>query len=146
MKPQLVDVNLAIWGIGEFKHNVVPLYMAQMVYVEVALGVEMDWSNIPTSSRLQQKPNFHHKIPWSIKTWPNPHSSPFGAFRSKRSLVVPTPINVSFDAHDDEVDIDNDFPSMFKNVQTNQDVDPSTLHDAIKNVIERWGFGLEVQH
>jgi NAD-dependent SIR2 family protein deacetylase len=25
-------------------------------------------------------------------------------------------------------------------------VDPSTLHDAIKNVIERWGFGLEVEH
>jgi len=23
-------------------------------------------------------------------------------------------------------------------------VDPSSLHDAISNVIERWGFGLEV--
>jgi hypothetical protein len=25
------------------------LYMAQMVYAEVAFDVEMDWSNIPTS-------------------------------------------------------------------------------------------------
>jgi hypothetical protein len=50
MKSRLVDVNLAIWGTQEFKHNVVPLYVAQMVYVEVAMGVEMDWSKIPTSS------------------------------------------------------------------------------------------------
>jgi hypothetical protein len=60
--------------------------------------------------------------------------------------VVPIPINVSFDAYDDEVDIDYDFPSMFENVQTNQDVDLNTLHDVIINVIERWGFGLEVEH
>jgi hypothetical protein len=51
MKLGLVDVNLAIWGTQEFKRNVVPLYMNQMVYAKVALGVEMDWSNIPTSSR-----------------------------------------------------------------------------------------------
>jgi len=50
MKSWLVDVNLAIWGTQKFKHNVVPLYVAQMVYVEVAMGVEMDWSKIPTSS------------------------------------------------------------------------------------------------
>jgi hypothetical protein len=50
MKSRLVDVTLAIWGTREFKHNVVPLYMAQMVYVEVVMGVEMDWFNIPTSS------------------------------------------------------------------------------------------------
>jgi len=50
MKLLLVDVNLAILGTRKFKHNVVPLYMAQMVYVEVASGVEMDCSNIPTSS------------------------------------------------------------------------------------------------
>jgi hypothetical protein len=25
-------------------------------------------------------------------------------------------------------------------------VDPGSLHDAITNVIERWGFGLEVEH
>jgi hypothetical protein len=59
--------------------------------------------------------------------------------------MVPTPINVYFDAHDNELDIDHDFPSMFKNVPTNQDVDLSTLHDAIKNVIKRWGFGLKVE-
>jgi hypothetical protein len=35
---------------------------------------------------------------------------------------------------------------MFENVQTNKDVDPSTLHDAITNVTEKWGFGLEVEH
>jgi len=58
---------------------------------------------------------------------------------------VPTHINVSFDAYDDEVDIDC-VPSMFENAQTNQDVDLSTLHDVITNVIERWGFGLEVEH
>jgi hypothetical protein len=59
---------------------------------------------------------------------------------------VPTPINVSFDDHDNEINIDHDFPGMFENAQTNQDVDLSTLHDAIMNVIERWGFGLEVEH
>jgi hypothetical protein len=53
MKLQLMDVNLANWGTWEFKNNMVPLYMAQMVYAEVALGVDMDWSNIPTSSLAQ---------------------------------------------------------------------------------------------
>ncbi len=57
-----------------------------------------------------------------------------------------TPISVYFDAHDDDIDIDCDFPSMFENVQTNQVVDPSSLHDAITNVIERWGFGLKVEY
>jgi hypothetical protein len=99
MKSQLVDVNLAIWGTQEFKRNVVPLYVAQMVYAEVATGVEMDWSKIPTSSQPQRKPNLHHKILWSTKTRPNPLHSPFGASGSKQSLVVPIPINVSFDAH-----------------------------------------------
>jgi hypothetical protein len=61
----------------------------------------------------------HHQISWSIKTWPNPISNPFGAFGSKQSLVVPTLINVYFDAHDDEVDIDHDFLGMFENAQTN---------------------------
>ncbi len=60
--------------------------------------------------------------------------------------MVPIPINVSFDAHDNEVDIDRDFLDVFENAQTNQDVDLSTLHDAITNVIKRWGFGLEVEH
>jgi hypothetical protein len=59
---------------------------------------------------------------------------------------VPTPINVIFNAHDNEVDIDYAFPGVFENAQTNQGVDPSTFHDAIMNVIERWGFGLEVEH
>jgi hypothetical protein len=59
---------------------------------------------------------------------------------------VPTPINLSFDAHDDEVDIDYDFPNMFENFRTNQDVDPHSLQDFITNVIERWGFILEVKH
>jgi hypothetical protein len=36
MKLRLVDINLAIWGTQEFKYNMVPLYMAQMAYVEVA--------------------------------------------------------------------------------------------------------------
>jgi len=76
----------------------------------------------------------------------NPLSGPFGAFGSERSIVVPTPINVSFDPYDDEVDINCNFPSMFENAQTNQDVDLSTFHDVIANVIERWGFGLEVEH
>jgi hypothetical protein len=93
--------------------------MAQMVYVEVALGVEMDRSNIPTSFQSQQKPNLHHKISWSIKSRPNLISSPFGTSEFKQSLVMPTPINVSFDAHDDEVDIDHDFFGMFENGQTN---------------------------
>lgn len=90
--------------------------------------------------------NLHHIIPWSIETQPNPFNSPSKAFGFERSLVVPTPINVSFDAYDDEVDIDYDFPNIFKNAQTNQDVDLSNLHDAITNVIERWGVGLEVEH
>ncbi len=60
--------------------------------------------------------------------------------------MVPIPINVSFDAHDNEVDIDRDFLDVFENAQTNQDVDLSTLHDAITNVIKRWGFGLKVEH
>ncbi len=59
---------------------------------------------------------------------------------------MPTPINLSFDAHDDEVDIDYDFPNMFENFRTNQDVDPHSLQDFITNVIERWGFILEVKH
>lgn len=50
MKSRLVDVNLVIWGTREFKRNVLPLYMAQMVYAEAVMGVEMDWSNITTSS------------------------------------------------------------------------------------------------
>jgi hypothetical protein len=145
MKSQLVDVNLVIWGTREFKRNVVPLYMTQMVYTKVVLGVEMDWSNIPRSSRSQWKPNLHHKILWSIETWPNPLNGPFIASGFEQFLV-PIPISVSFDAHDDEVDIDHDFLNMFENAQINQVVDPSSLHDAISNVIERWGFGLEVKH
>jgi len=56
------------------------------------------------------------------------------------------PISVYFDAHDDEIDIDCDFPNMFENVQTNQVVDLGSLHDAITNVIKRLWFGLEVEH
>jgi hypothetical protein len=41
MKSWLVDVNLTIWGIAEFKCNMVPLYMVQMVYVEVGLNIDM---------------------------------------------------------------------------------------------------------
>jgi hypothetical protein len=51
--------------------------------------------------------------------------------------MVPTPTNVSFHVHDDEINIDRDFPTMFENAQTNQIVDRSNLHDAIINVIER---------
>jgi hypothetical protein len=54
--------------------------------------------------------------------------------------MVLTPINLFFDAHDNEVNVDGDFPSMFENAQTNQDVDLSSLQDAITNVIERWGL------
>ncbi len=54
MKSRLMDINLAIWGKQEFKHNVVPLYMAQMAYMEVALCVDMDWSTILTSSQTQR--------------------------------------------------------------------------------------------
>jgi hypothetical protein len=68
MKSQLVDVNLAICGTQEFKYNMVPLYMAQMAYVEVALCVDMDWSTILTSSQAQQQPNLHHRILWLIET------------------------------------------------------------------------------
>ncbi len=84
----------------------------------------------------------HHKILWSIKMQPNPPniSGPPGAFGSKLSLMVLTPINLFFDAHDNEVNVDGDFPSMFENAQTNQDVDLSSLQDAITNVIERWGL------
>ncbi len=58
--------------------------------------------------------------------------------------MVPNPFIVSFDAsaHDDEVDIERDFPRMFENVQTNQD----SFNDALTNVINRWGFQLEVEH
>jgi len=59
---------------------------------------------------------------------------------------VPIPISVSFDAHDNEVDINRDYPSMFENAQTNQVVDSNNLHDAITNGIERWGLGLKVEH
>jgi hypothetical protein len=48
--------------------------MAQMAYVEVALGVNMDWSTVSTSLQAQQKSNLHHKISWLIKTRPNPLS------------------------------------------------------------------------
>jgi hypothetical protein len=62
------------------------------------------------------------------------------------SLTVPTPINLSFDAYDDEVDIDYDFPNMFENFRTNHNVDLHSLQDFITNVIERWGFRIEVKH
>jgi len=35
---------------------------------------------------------------------------------------------------------------MFENVSTNQNVDPGSFQDTITNDIERWGFGLEVEH
>jgi hypothetical protein len=54
MKSGLADVNSAIRGTWEFKCNVVPLYMAQMAYAEVAMGVNMDWSTISTSLQAQQ--------------------------------------------------------------------------------------------
>ncbi len=59
---------------------------------------------------------------------------------------VPIPISVSFDAHDNEVDMKYDYLSMFENAQTNQVVDSNNPHDAITNVIERWGLGLKVEH
>jgi len=59
---------------------------------------------------------------------------------------VPIPISVSFDAHDNEVNINCDYPSMFENAQTNQVVDSNNFDDAITNVIERWGLGLKVEH
>jgi hypothetical protein len=71
------------------------LYMAQMVYAEVAFDVEMDWSNIPTSFWSQQKKNLHHIIPWSIETQPNPGlnvSGPSKVFGSKQSLMMPHPL------------------------------------------------------
>jgi hypothetical protein len=59
---------------------------------------------------------------------------------------APIPISVSFDVHDNEVDINRDYPSMFENAQTNQVANSNNLHDAITNVIERWGFRLKVEH
>jgi hypothetical protein len=47
---------------------------------------------------------------------------------------VPIPISVSFDAHDNEVNINRDYPSMFENAQTNQVVDSNNPHDAIKPI------------
>jgi hypothetical protein len=41
MKSWLEDVNLVIWETREFKCNVVPLYMAEMVYAKVGLSVDM---------------------------------------------------------------------------------------------------------
>jgi hypothetical protein len=35
---------------------------------------------------------------------------------------------------------------MFENVQTNQVVDLDNFNDALTNVINRWGFQLEVEH
>jgi hypothetical protein len=35
---------------------------------------------------------------------------------------------------------------MFGNVQTHQDVDLDNFKHAFTNVIERWGFGVEVPH
>jgi hypothetical protein len=49
-----LDVNLAIWGIGEVKHNVVPFYMAQMVCMWKWLYV-LKWIG-PTS---QQAPDYN---------------------------------------------------------------------------------------
>ncbi len=57
--------------------------MAQMAYVKVALGVNMDWPTIPLSPQAQQKPNLHHRIPWLIETWPDPLNGPSEAFGSK---------------------------------------------------------------
>jgi hypothetical protein len=48
---------------------------------------------------------------------------------------VPIPISISFDAHDNEVNINRDYPSMFENVHTNQVANSNNLHDAITNVI-----------
>jgi len=73
---------------------------------------------------------------------------PFEASKSKRSLVVPNPLIIYFDAsaHDDEINIERDFPSMFENAQTNQVVDLDSFNDALTNVINRWGFQLETEH
>jgi hypothetical protein len=62
--------------------------------------------------------------------------------------VVPNPLIISFDAsaHDDEINIECDFPSMFENAQTNQVVDLDSFNDALTNVINRRGFQLEIEH
>jgi hypothetical protein len=35
---------------------------------------------------------------------------------------------------------------MVNNIETSQVVDSNSLDDALMNVIERWGFELEVEH
>ncbi len=52
-----------------------------------------------------------------------PISNPFEAFWSQWPLEVPNTPNVSFDrnAHDDELGIDQNFPSMLDANDTNQD-------------------------
>jgi len=67
MKAKLVNVDLAIWGIRDFKHNVVPLYMAQMAYVEVALNIDMDWSTILMSLQTHMKPKILQRTLWLIE-------------------------------------------------------------------------------
>ncbi len=62
---------------------------------------------------------------------------PFEASKSEWSLVVPNPLIVSFDAsaHDDEINIEHDFPNMFENAQTNQVVDLDSFNDALTTLI-----------
>jgi hypothetical protein len=61
-------------------------------------------------------------------------------------FIVYLIISFNASAHDDEVNIERDFPNMFENAQTNQIVDPYSFNDALTNVINRWGFQLEVEH
>jgi hypothetical protein len=70
MKAKLGNVNLVIWGIKDFKHNVVPLYMAQMAYVEVALNIDMDCSTMPLRSQTHMKPKILQRTLWLIETHP----------------------------------------------------------------------------
>ncbi len=92
--------------------------MVRMAYDELTLVVDMDWSTISINSQTQRKPNLHHIIPWSIETLPNPLNGLFESSGFEQSLVVFNTFCVSLDAnaHDDEVDIQQNFPSIFENV------------------------------
>jgi hypothetical protein len=104
--------------------------MAQMAYFEVALNIDMDWSTIPMSLQTHMKPKILQRTLWFIETHP---IDPFEHSKSYHSLEVFTPPNVCLDenAHDDEINLDQDFLGMFEG----GDMDQNNFDCAILSVM-----------
>jgi len=49
MKACMLEVYMAMIGNHFFPRNQVPLTMAQMVYAEVMIGVQVDWRTVPSN-------------------------------------------------------------------------------------------------